>query len=84
MDGDRGSDARADVGGQPLLFGYRDIPRTLARQRRDAMPEAQPEPKRSERLEPTRFTLAEINARLAAAGDDTLTMDEIAENAVIA
>ena len=88
MDGDRGSDARADVGGQPLLFGYRDIPRTLARKHRDAMPDARPEPRDEGRdeppQEPTRFSLAEINARLAAAGDDTLTMDEIAENAVIA
>jgi hypothetical protein len=84
MGEERGPGARDDVASQPLLFGYREIPRTLARQRRDAMPEAQPEPERSERLEPTRFTLAAINERLAAAGDDTLTMDEIAESAVIA
>lgn len=84
MDENRGSDARDDVGGQPLLLGYRDIPRTLARQRRDALPEAQPEPAEPARDEPTRFSLAEINARLAAAGDDTLTMGEIAENAVSA
>lgn len=84
MGEDRGSGARDDVASQPLLFGYRDIPRTLARQRRNALPEAQPEPAKPARDEPTRFTLAEINARLAAAGDDTLTMDEIAENAVSA
>lgn len=84
MDEGRGSDARDDVGGQPLLFGYRDIPRTLARQRRDAMPEAQSEPAEPARDEPTRFTLAQLNARLEAAGDDTLTMDEIMESAVSA
>lgn len=77
MGEDRGSGARDDVASQPLLFGYRDIPRTFTRKRGDAMPETQPEPERSEGLEPTRFTLAEINERLAAAGDDTLTMDEI-------
>lgn len=82
MDEGRGSDARDDVGGQPLLFGYRDIPRTLARQRREPVPEARPEPTKPARDEPTRFTLAEINARLAAAGDDTLTMDEIMAEAV--
>lgn len=85
MDDGRGSDARADVGGQPLLFGYREIPRTLARKHRDAMPDAGIEPRHSSRIEPpeepTRFTLAEINARLEAAGDDTLTMEEIAQGA---
>lgn len=70
------------MGFQALLFDYREIPRTLARQRRDAVPDARPEPPDREREEPTRFTLAQINARLAAAGDDTLTMEEIMEGRV--
>lgn len=87
MDDERRSDARADVGGQPLLFGYREIPRTLARKHRDEMPDARPEPNDSSRIEPreepTRFTLAEINARLTAAGAATLTMQEITEGRAI-
>lgn len=88
MDDGRGSRASVDVGAAPLLFDYREIPRTLARKRRDALPEPAPQPRDSARNEPpeepTRFSLAELNARLEAAGDDTMTMEEIAENAVSA
>jgi len=83
MDDGRGSNPRSDVASQPLLFGYREIPRTLARKRGDEMPDARAEPRHGARVEPpeepTRFTLAEINARLLAAGDDTLTMEDLAE-----